>query len=99
MKDYIVQFKLAILEIYNLDESVAMLAMKRGLRSSRFIYSLDKTYLKSYSKLLIHAQKYIHAKEATSKKLMESQRGRKLEKIQATTKLTSVTPLTSKAQS
>lgn len=57
--------KSIILEIYDLDERVAMLALKRGLHSSRFTYSLDKIYQKSYSKLLTRAQKYIWAEEAT----------------------------------
>lgn len=46
-------------EIYNLDEVEAMLMMKRGLRSSRFTYLLDKTYTKSYLELLNYAKKYI----------------------------------------
>lgn len=64
MKEYIDRFKSATLEIYNMDESIAMLALKRGLRSFRFTYSLDKTYPKSYSELLTHAQKYIRVEEA-----------------------------------
>lgn len=54
LKDYVTQFKVATLEIYNLDELMAMLAMKRGLHSSQFNFSLDKTYPKSYSELLAH---------------------------------------------
>lgn len=54
---------MATLEIYHLDESLAMLAVKRGLHPSWFTYLLDKTYLKSYVELLIHAQKYIHTEE------------------------------------
>jgi len=42
-----------------------MLVMKRRLRSSWFTYLLDKTYPKSYSDMLICAQKYIHVKEGT----------------------------------
>lgn len=66
LKDYVTRFKVAILKIYNLDESVVMLAMKRELHSSQFTYSLDKTYSKSYSKLLVRAQKYISTKEGAT---------------------------------
>lgn len=52
-----------MLEIYHLDELMAMLSMKRWLHPSGFIYLLDKTYSKSYLELLTHAQKYICIKE------------------------------------
>lgn len=58
------RFKMATLEIYNLNEIVAMLALKKGLRISWFTYFLDKKPPKIYSELLIRAQKYIHADEA-----------------------------------
>lgn len=50
------RFKMTMLEIYNLNESMTMLALKRELRPSQFIYSLDKTYPKSYSESLTHAK-------------------------------------------
>lgn len=56
---YVARSKVAILEVYNLDESMAMLGMKRGLRTSCFIYSLEKTHPKSYSEMLACMQKYI----------------------------------------
>lgn len=56
-------FKVAMLEVYNLDKSMAMIAKKRGLRTSRFTYSLDKANPKSYSEMLVHAQNYIHMDE------------------------------------
>lgn len=34
LKDYMARFKVAALKVHNLDESVAMLSMKRGLRIS-----------------------------------------------------------------
>lgn len=45
LKDYVAWFKIAMLEVYYLDEFVAMLTLKRGLRPYRFTYSLDKTSL------------------------------------------------------
>ena len=59
-------FKEAALEVYNLEDSVATLALKRGLRPSRFAYSFDKKPLSSYVELLAGAQKYIRADEADS---------------------------------
>lgn len=64
MKDYVARFKVAALEVYNLNEFVAMLAIKRKLRTSQFTYSLDKKLPRSYLELLSRAKKYIHAKEA-----------------------------------
>lgn len=56
LKDYVAQFKVTMLEIYHLDESVAMLGLKKGLRTSRFTYSLDKTYPKSYLEMMTRMQ-------------------------------------------
>lgn len=42
-----------MLEIYNLDESMAMLALKRKLYASYFTYLLDMTFSKSYLKILV----------------------------------------------
>lgn len=62
LKEYMVRFKTAMMEIYHLDEVVAMPAMKR-LHPSRFIYSLDKTYFMSYLELLTCTQKYIRVEK------------------------------------
>lgn len=61
MKDYMAQFKVAILEVYHLDNSLAMLVLKWGLPPSRLTYSLDKIPAKSYLEVLADAKKYIHA--------------------------------------
>lgn len=45
-------FKVATLEIYHLDKSMAMLALTQGLQPSRFTFLLDKMFSKSYSNLL-----------------------------------------------
>lgn len=45
LKDFVARFKEAILDIYHLDKSVAMLALKKELYPSRFTNSLDKTFL------------------------------------------------------
>lgn len=63
MKDYATQFKVATLEVYHLDESVAMVALKRGLQPSCLTYSLDKAPTKNYLEMLTRAQKCIHGNE------------------------------------
>ena len=60
------RFNMAILEVRNLNKDMAILAMKRGLRRSRFTYSLNKTLLRTYTELLEHAYKYIRMDEGAS---------------------------------
>ena len=66
LRDFIVWFKAATLEVDHLDDPVAMLALKRGLRISRLTYSLDKNPVRFYAELLIRAEKYIRADEGAS---------------------------------
>ena len=60
------RFNKATLEVRNLNEDMAILAMKRGLRGSKFSYTLDKTLSQIYTELLEYAYKYICTVEATS---------------------------------
>lgn len=71
------RFKMVTLKIYHLDESMAMLVLKRGLRPSCFTYFLNKTFLKSYSKMLANAQKYILADEAALTRCRIDKKSRK----------------------
>ena len=66
LRDCVAHFNATTLEVRDLNEDMAISAMKRGLRGSRFTYSLDKTLLQTYTELLEHAYKYIHEDEATS---------------------------------
>jgi len=61
--DYISRFNAATLEIPDLNEHVAMSALKKGLRTSRLTILLDKKFPKSYAELLLRAQKYTNAEE------------------------------------
>ena len=63
LRDYISRFNAATLEIPDLNEHVAMSALKKGLRTSRLTFSLDKKFPKSYAELLSRAQKYAAAEE------------------------------------
>lgn len=66
--DYVVRFNAAMLEVHDLNKFVALSIMKKGLQSSKFIFSLNKKSSKTYSKLLARAQKYTLVEEgATSR--------------------------------
>ena len=66
LKDFVARFNTATLEITDLNEYVAMSALKKGLKQSRFTYSLDKIFPKTYSELLALASKYIRADEGAA---------------------------------
>lgn len=51
------QFKVATLQVYHLDEPMAMLALKRGLHTSHLTNFLDKMPVKSYLEMLAHMQR------------------------------------------
>ena len=57
------RFNTAMLEVRDLNEDMAISAMKRGLKGSRLTYSLDKTIPRTYAELLERAYKYMHADE------------------------------------
>ena len=59
LRDYVVHFNTATLEVYDLNESTAISAMKRRLHSFRFTYSLDKIFFRTYAKLFERTKKYI----------------------------------------
>ena len=48
LHSYLDRFNTAILEVRNLDQSVAMTALKGGLQRSKLRFSLQKTYPKSW---------------------------------------------------
>ncbi|XP_073099125.1 uncharacterized protein [Elaeis guineensis] len=66
LRDFVARFNKIILEIRDLNEDMAISAMKRGLRRSRFSYSLDKTLPRTYAELLERVYKYIHIDETAS---------------------------------
>ena len=72
-----VRFNMATLEVWDFNENMAISAMKRSLRGSRFTYSLDKTLLWTYAELLEHAYKYIHMDEAASDRCQTDEKDHK----------------------
>ena len=56
------------MEITDLDQTIAMTAMKDGLRPSRFLFSLEKRFPVDYAEMLSLADKYVNAEEAMASK-------------------------------
>ena len=70
-------FNVAKLEVKDLGEDMAISAMKRGLRESRFIYSLEKNHPRTYFELLDRAFKHIRVDEAASDHCRMESKGQK----------------------
>ena len=52
------------MEVTDLDQMVAMSAMKGALKPSRFLFSLEKKFSTNFFEMLSCAEKYTNAKEA-----------------------------------
>lgn len=72
------RFKSVTLEVYNLDKSMDMLALKRVLHTSCLTYSLDKILIKSYSKMLAHGEKEAISRCEADGRLNKKKLGRNL---------------------
>ncbi|XP_073103482.1 uncharacterized protein [Elaeis guineensis] len=66
LRHFVMRFNAATLEVRDLNEDMAISAMKRRLRGSRFTYSLDKTLPRIYVELMERAYKYMRADEGAS---------------------------------
>ena len=77
LQHFVVRFNAATLEVWDLNEDMTISAMKRGLRGSRFIYSLDKILPRTYVKLLEHAYKYMRTDERASDRRLTEGAGQK----------------------
>ena len=60
------RFNTATLEVGDLNEDIVISTMKRDMRRFRFIYSLDKTLLRTNAELLERTYKYIRMDEGAS---------------------------------
>ena len=63
LQEFISRFNAATLEVSDLDPMVAMSTMKGGLKPSRFLFSLEKRFSASFTKMLFRAEKYVNAEE------------------------------------
>ena len=66
LQKFITRFNTATLEVTDLNQMVAMSAMKGTLKPSRFLFSLDKKFPTSFSEMFSRAEKYANAEEALS---------------------------------
>ena len=64
LREFITRFNTVTLEVTDLDQMVAMLAMKDTLKPSRFLFSLEKKFSISFFEMLSHAKKYANTEEA-----------------------------------
>ena len=64
IRAYINRFNIAALEVQNLDQSVAMAALKGGLQKNDLLFSLEKKYPRDFANLLARAEGYAQAEEA-----------------------------------
>ena len=74
-RDFVARFNVAMLEVRDLNENMAIAAMKKGLRGSRFTYSLDKTLPRTYAELLKRAYKYMRTDEGVSDRCQTEGKG------------------------
>ncbi|XP_073110866.1 uncharacterized protein [Elaeis guineensis] len=77
LRYFVTRFNTITLEVRDLNEDMAISAMKRGLRRSRFTYFLDKTLPRTYAELLEHAYKYMRADEGASDRCLTEAKGPK----------------------
>ena len=62
--EFITRFNTDTLEVIDLDQMVAMSAMKGALKPSRFFFSLEKKFSTSFLEMLSRAEKYPNVEEA-----------------------------------
>ena len=58
IRSYFNRFNVAILEVHDLDQSVAMASLKDGLLKNGLRYSLEKTYPYDFIDMLAREEKY-----------------------------------------
>ena len=99
LRDFMAHFNTAVLEVRDLNENMAISTMKRGLRESRFTYSLDKTLPRTYAELLVHAYKYIYTDEAASDRWQIDRKDQKKKQKKSETLIESNRPTINKRAS
>ena len=58
IRAYVNRFNTTTLEVQNLDQSVAMAALKGGLQKNDLLFSLEKKYPRDFADLLAWAEGY-----------------------------------------
>ena len=76
IRAYVNRFNITALEVRNLDQSVAMAALKGGLQKNDLLFSLEKKYPRNFADLLARAEGYARAEEPFKMKDEETARER-----------------------
>ncbi|XP_038976592.1 uncharacterized protein LOC120107395 [Phoenix dactylifera] len=66
LREYLDRFTAATWEVRELDQSIAMSALKTGARSYRFLFSIEKNFPADLTEMLVRARKYAKAEEAVA---------------------------------
>ena len=74
IRAYVNCFNVTVLEVRNLDQSIAMAALKGGLQKNDLLFSLEKKYPRDFVDLLARAEGYARAEEAFKMKDEETTR-------------------------
>ena len=99
LRDFIARFNTATLKVRDLNKDMTISTMKRGLRGSRFTYSLDKTLPQIYAELLKYAYKYIRTDEAASDRCQIDKKGQKKKQKKSEAPIESSRPTVNKRAS
>ena len=92
-------FNTATLEVRDLNKDMAISVMKKGLRGSRFTYSLDKNLPRTYVEFLEHAYKYIHVDEGATDQHQTEEKDQKKKQKKSRVPTESSRPTTNKEAS
>ena len=68
MKDYVTRFNKEAVSVENYSDAVALTAIMAGLQLGKFHYSLVKNTQRTFTELLLRAQKYSNVDELTNAK-------------------------------
>ena len=76
IRTYVTRFNAAALEVRDLNQSIAMAALKGGLRKNDLMFSLKKKYPRNFADLLARNERYVNVEEAFKLKDEEALRER-----------------------
>ena len=76
IRAYVNRFNIAALEVRNLDQSIAIAALKGGLQKNDLLFSLEKKYPRNFADLLARVEGYARVEEAFKMKDEETARER-----------------------
>ena len=74
IRAYVIRFNTTVLEVRNLDQSVAMATLKGGLQKNDLLFSLKKKYPRNFADMLAWVEGYARAEEAFKLKDDEAMR-------------------------